>query len=124
MTYISHKWYHKVSLRVRNYLKPVRYESPEEDIPKSDEEYVKIQNDPYIKYYRLPEPSGFHFDLFLKYSLVSGFNAGRALLISQVKTEFFVFCDDDFIFNNETKLETMLDIITETGFDIIGGGYS
>ena len=48
-----------------------------------------------IRYFKLPENNGW--------------NSGRALLISQVQTEYFVSCDDDWIFNDATDLETLLD---------------
>ena len=44
------------------------------------------------------------------------------MLLSLVTTEYFISCDDDFIFHNETRIENFLEIITKTGFDIIGGG--
>ena len=37
-------------------------------------------------------------------------------------TEYFITCDDDFIFNKHTQVERFLNIIAKTGFDIIGGG--
>ena len=52
----------------------------------------------------------------------TGWNSGRALLISQVETEYYVYCDDDFKFNAQTRLDTFVKIIETTGFDLIGGG--
>ena len=77
-------------------------------MPRDSEKFKKIQNDKHIKYIRLPEKTGW--------------NAGRAALLSQVTTEYFITCDDDHEFHNETNIEAMLEIITKTGFDIIGGG--
>ena len=51
----------------------------------------------------------------------SGWFAGRALLISQVQTEFFVWVDDDFEFTAETNLEKLVEVISKTGYDVIGG---
>ena len=56
----------------------------------------ELENDENIRYFKLPENNGW--------------NSGRALLISQVQTEYFIWCDDDWIFNDSTDLETMLDI--------------
>ena len=42
----------------------------------------EIQKDKNIRYFKLPEDNGW--------------NSGRAVLISQVQTEYFVTCDDDF----------------------------
>ena len=75
---------------------------------RDDEDFQEIQNDKRIKYTRLPDKIGI--------------NAGRAVLLSLVTTEYFVFCDGDFEFHQESKVEKFLEIITETGFDIIGGG--
>jgi len=44
-----------------------------------------------------------------------GWFAGRALAISQVKTDYFLWVDDDFIFNEETDLGYMLDVLEKTG---------
>ena len=54
----------------------------------------ELGKDENIRYFKLPENNGW--------------NSGRALLISQVQTEYFVWCDDDWIFHDETNLETML----------------
>ena len=68
----------------------------------------QLEKDENIRYFKLPENNGW--------------NSGRALLISQVETEYFVSLDDDWIFNNATKIDEMLQIIEDSGFDIIGGG--
>ena len=39
-----------------------------------------------------------------------------------VETEYYVYCDDDFVFNTNTNLDSFLDIIEKTGYDLIGGG--
>ena len=49
----------------------------------------KLQQDKNIRYFKLPEDNGW--------------NSGRAVLISQVQTEYFVTCDGDFIFNGATR---------------------
>jgi len=51
-----------------------------------------------------------------------GWFAGRALAISQVRTPYFVWVDDDTAFNKETNIAEMLKIAEKTGYDIIGGG--
>ena len=40
-----------------------------------------------------------------------GWFAGRNLLVSQVQTEYFVWCDDDFVFHDQTDLALLLDKI-------------
>ena len=39
-------------------------------------------------------------------------------------TEYFITMDDDFLVTEETKLEELLKIIDESGYDIIGGGVA
>ena len=56
----------------------------------------ELKKDKHIRYFKMPENNGW--------------NSGRALLISQVQTEYFVSCDDDFYFHDKFKLETMLGI--------------
>jgi glycosyltransferase involved in cell wall biosynthesis len=52
----------------------------------------------------------------------SGLSAGRNLLLSQVNTPYFLLLDDDYVFDNDTKLEVFLEIIKK-GFDIVGGEW-
>ena len=56
----------------------------------------ELENDENIRYFKLPENNGW--------------NSGRALLVSQVQTEYFVSCDDDFFFHDDFNLEKMFDI--------------
>ena len=52
----------------------------------------------------------------------SGWNAGRNLAISQVSTEYLVWVDDDFIFNEGTKLLYWLNFLEKNPlFDLVGG---
>ena len=54
----------------------------------------KLEKDIHIRYFRMPENNGWF--------------SGRALLVSQVQTEYFVSCDDDFFFHDKFNLRTML----------------
>ena len=56
----------------------------------------ELEKDKNIRYFKMPENNGW--------------NSGRALLISQVQTEYFVSCDDDFYFHDKFHLETMLGV--------------
>jgi len=51
----------------------------------------------------------------------SGVSAGRNLALSKVDTQYVVTLDDDFIFNERTKLESWLSILQNNNLDIIGG---
>jgi len=65
-------------------------------------------NDGSIEFYALP------YDLGLSYS--------RNYLLDRVKTTYFVTCDDDFIFTEETRIESWLLLLEEFGsIDIVGG---
>uniref|UniRef100_UPI00398EA652 beta-1,4 N-acetylgalactosaminyltransferase 1-like n=1 Tax=Pristiophorus japonicus TaxID=55135 RepID=UPI00398EA652 len=50
-----------------------------------------------------------------------GWFAGRNLAVSQVKTKYLLWVDDDFIFAADTKLEKMVDILEKTTLDLVGG---
>ncbi|CAG5080152.1 Oidioi.mRNA.OKI2018_I69.PAR.g9488.t1.cds [Oikopleura dioica] len=51
----------------------------------------------------------------------SGWFAGRGLAISQVKTEFFLWMDDDFVVEKNTSLDYLLEVIESTGYDLVAG---
>ncbi|XP_078390831.1 beta-1,4 N-acetylgalactosaminyltransferase 1-like isoform X1 [Cetorhinus maximus] len=50
-----------------------------------------------------------------------GWFAGRNLAVSQVKTKYLLWVDDDFIFAADTKLEKMVDLLEKTTLDLVGG---
>ncbi|XP_062894077.1 beta-1,4 N-acetylgalactosaminyltransferase 1-like isoform X3 [Mobula hypostoma] len=50
-----------------------------------------------------------------------GWFAGRNLAVSQVKTKYLLWVDDDFIFASDTKLEKMVEILEKTTLDMVGG---
>ena len=68
-----------------------------------NEEFIKIDSSlyPFASHYKMPEYTGWF--------------AGRALAISQVTTDFFVWVDDDFKFTAETDIQYLLDVIIKTG---------
>ena len=41
-----------------------------------------------------------------------------------VRTEYFLWVDDDFVFNSHTDLAYMVEVADKSGYDIIGGGVS
>lgn len=51
----------------------------------------------------------------------SGVSAGRNLALSKVETPYVVTLDDDFVFNQHTKLERWLKILENTNLDMVGG---
>lgn len=50
-----------------------------------------------------------------------GLSAGRNVLLSHIKTKYFVLCDDDFLFYEQTGLENFKKILDETDIELIGG---
>ena len=78
-----------------------------DDTPPELYEQISIKEFPNVKQFKMPARSGFF--------------AGRALAISQVLTEYFITVDDDFIMTEKTWLEDLLEIIDESGYDLIGG---
>eukprot|EP00698_Gefionella_okellyi_P024428 TRINITY_DN8607_c0_g1_i1.p1 TRINITY_DN8607_c0_g1~~TRINITY_DN8607_c0_g1_i1.p1 ORF type:complete len:642 (-),score=116.64 TRINITY_DN8607_c0_g1_i1:49-1974(-) len=50
-----------------------------------------------------------------------GLSAGRNELVRLVETEYLLLLDDDFVFNDETRIEWLLDVARADAADIIGG---
>ncbi|XP_061630690.1 beta-1,4 N-acetylgalactosaminyltransferase 1a isoform X1 [Phyllopteryx taeniolatus] len=68
-----------------------------------------------------PQPvTGPHIEQFIM-PFGKGWFAGRNLAVSQVTTKYVLWVDDDFLFNADTKLEKMVDILERTGLDLVGG---
>lgn len=52
----------------------------------------------------------------------AGVGVARHAAIAKVQTEYILFCDDDFIFSNETQLDAPLQILEhDRDIDIVGG---
>lgn len=58
--------------------------------------------------------------ILYKMDFDSGLSAGRNYGVSKINTEFFLLCDDDHIFTNDTNIEMMHKILTENSLDILG----
>lgn len=50
-----------------------------------------------------------------------GLSKGRNILIKNVKTNYFLLCDDDFEFDERTNIGESLKIMKQNGYDILGG---
>ena len=51
----------------------------------------------------------------------SGLSAGRNFGVSKIETPYFLLCDDDFEFTDNTDLVKWLDIFKNSDLDILGG---
>jgi len=63
-------------------------------------------------------------DLIKKYINLpfdQGTSLGRNILLKEVKTKYFLLCDDDFIFTKKTDLKFMKKILEESEFELLGG---
>lgn len=60
-----------------------------------------------IKYYKLD------YDLGLSY--------GRNYALKMLKTKYFLLCDDDFVFTEETNIYKLKKLLEENDADIVGG---
>lgn len=60
-----------------------------------------------IDYFRLPYDSGLSY--------------GRNFLVDRVTTPYCVVLDDDLVFTRETRLDILLGIVKEKGFDLAAG---
>ncbi|XP_036855064.1 beta-1,4 N-acetylgalactosaminyltransferase 2 [Manis javanica] len=69
-------------------------------------EPMKI-NDSHVEYYTMPFGKGWF--------------AGRNLAISQVTTKYVLWVDDDFLFNEKTKIEVLVDVLENSELDVVGG---
>ena len=78
-----------------------------DDTPTEVYKQLDLEKYPSVRQYQMPPHSGWF--------------AGRGLAISQVKTEFFLWMDDDFVVEKTTDLEHMVEIIENTGYDVIAG---
>lgn len=50
-----------------------------------------------------------------------GLSKGRNILVQNVKTKYFVLCDDDFIFYKKTDILLAKELLEKGNYDILGG---
>nr|XP_033703547.1 beta-1,4 N-acetylgalactosaminyltransferase 2 [Tursiops truncatus] len=95
---------HKLMTMVRS----IREYYPDLTVIVADDskEPLKI-NDSHVEYYTMPYGKGWF--------------AGRNLAISQVTTKYVLWVDDDFLFNDKTKIEVLVDVLEKTELDVVGG---
>ncbi|XP_002741731.2 beta-1,4 N-acetylgalactosaminyltransferase 2-like [Saccoglossus kowalevskii] len=91
-------------------IKSVRIFYPNITIVVADDSRIPLNiTDAYTKYYVMP--------------FAEGWFAGRNLALSQVRTKYFLWVDDDFIFSKDTKLEKFLEKLeaNHVNVDIVSG---
>ncbi|XP_006214364.2 beta-1,4 N-acetylgalactosaminyltransferase 2 isoform X1 [Vicugna pacos] len=94
--------------KLKTMIQSIRQYYPDLTVIVADDskEPLKI-NDNHVEYYTMPFGKGWF--------------AGRNLAISQVTTKYVLWVDDDFIFNNKTKIEVLVDVLEKTELDVVGG---
>lgn len=81
-----------------------------DDSKMSSEDLIKSEfSDLPITYLNLP------FD--------TGLSEGRNVLVNHVSTDYFLLCDDDYVFESRTDLDRALEVLKENKLDIVGGEY-
>ena len=80
-----------------------------DDNPNDYYEPINENDFPMVKHYKMPPNTGWF--------------AGRALVISQVETKYFIWLDDDHQITEQTKLEKLLEIIEDINYDVVAGAY-
>ncbi|XP_077632995.1 beta-1,4 N-acetylgalactosaminyltransferase 2 [Crocuta crocuta] len=89
-------------------LQSVRKFYPDLTVIVADDSKEPLQiKDNHVEYYIMPFGKGWF--------------AGRNLAISQVTTKYVLWVDDDFLFNNKTKIEVLVDVLEKTELDLVGG---
>ncbi|KAL0597584.1 Beta-1,4 N-acetylgalactosaminyltransferase 2 [Plecturocebus cupreus] len=95
---------HKLMIMLRS----IREYYPDLTVIVADDSEKPLEiKDNHVEYYTMPFGKGWF--------------AGRNLAISQVTTKYVLWVDDDFLFNNETKIEVLVDVLEKTELDVVGG---
>ncbi|XP_029784931.1 beta-1,4 N-acetylgalactosaminyltransferase 2 [Suricata suricatta] len=89
-------------------LQSIRKFYPDLTVIVADDSKEPLQiKDNHVEYYTMPFGKGWF--------------AGRNLAISQVTTKYVLWVDDDFLFNDKTKIEVLVDVLEKTELDVVGG---
>ncbi|XP_037349162.1 beta-1,4 N-acetylgalactosaminyltransferase 2 [Talpa occidentalis] len=89
-------------------LQSIRKYYPDLTVIVADDSKEPLEiNDENVEYYFMPFGKGWF--------------AGRNLAISQVTTKYVLWVDDDFLFNEKTKVEVLVEVLEKTELDVVGG---
>nr|XP_008011234.1 beta-1,4 N-acetylgalactosaminyltransferase 2 isoform X1 [Chlorocebus sabaeus] len=95
---------HKLMIMLRS----IREYYPDLTVIVADDSKKPLEiKDNHVEYYTMPFGKGWF--------------AGRNLAISQVTTKYVLWVDDDFLFNEKTKIEVLVDVLEKTELDVVGG---
>ncbi|XP_052514578.1 beta-1,4 N-acetylgalactosaminyltransferase 2 [Budorcas taxicolor] len=94
--------------KLKTMLRSIREYYPDLTVIVADDSKEPLEiNDSHVEYYTMPYGKGWF--------------AGRNLAISQVTTKYVLWVDDDFLFNDKTKIEVLVDVLEKTELDVVGG---
>ncbi|XP_043091390.1 beta-1,4 N-acetylgalactosaminyltransferase 1-like [Puntigrus tetrazona] len=111
----------KVTIVTKTFLRYKELNVLIQSIRKSYPEIKIIVADDSLKPERL---SGNNIDHYIM-PPAQGWFAGRNLVVSQLTTKYFLWVDDDFVFLNETRIESFVKIMeANPELDILGGEVS
>lgn len=60
---------------------------------------------------------------YLELPFDTGLSEGRNILVQHVKTDCFLLCDDDYVFDERTGLPRAYQCLADNQLDILGGSY-
>jgi len=60
-------------------------------------------------------------DKYIVLPFDSGLSKGRNVLVRNASTKYFLLCEDDFIFDDRTNLELLLECLENTDVELLGG---
>lgn len=93
---------HKLMIMLRS----IREYYPDLTVIVADDSKKPLEiKDNHVEYYTMPFGKGWF--------------AGRNLAISQVTTKYVLWVDDDFLFNEKTKIEVLVDVLEKTELDVV-----
>uniref|UniRef100_A0A8C2SI73 Glycosyltransferase 2-like domain-containing protein n=1 Tax=Capra hircus TaxID=9925 RepID=A0A8C2SI73_CAPHI len=93
--------------KLKTMLRSIREYYPDLTVIVADDSKEPLEiNDSHVEYYTMP---------YGKYVPPGN------LAISQVTTKYVLWVDDDFLFNEKTKIEVLVDVLEKTELDVVGG---
>lgn len=60
---------------------------------------------------------------YQKYEFYIGCSEGRNRLIDSIKTRYFLYCDDDYVFDNNCDFSEAIDLLIDKEVDLLSGWW-